>query len=286
MGKKLKSRNRWWRKYNRLKMRGSRSLLRKKGNGNSQKRRQKDNKNSPNMSGSGKPTMTAVLRSKPRETWMTIYEATGTALHGELSLFDNLDVVTLPFRGTIKNGQADFMAKVPRSMTSITWHGIISGTELTGTYSARCASPNADPSLRHQEGVWSCKLIRQLGAPKPETAHFVWVYHDGVEDGPFTPSEYMQRLNAGHWCRNAIVGLIDRTIWTTTGDYWTKSREPAPTTKYLPRRSHSLWQRLKDGLESLQMPRWRSNRRVRSRRKPQMSRLFLIYLKISHGKLL
>ncbi len=213
----------------------------------------------------------------------TIYEATETTLHGEVSLFDTLDVVTVPFRGTIKNGQAIFTVEVPRSKTSITWQGIISGTELTGTYSAHCASPNADPSMRHQAGVWSCKLIRQLGAPKPETAHFVWVYYDGVEDGPFTPSEFMQRLNAGHWCRNAIVGLIDRTIWTTTGDYWTKIREPAPATKYLLSRRHSLWQRLMDKLESLQMPRGRSSRRVHPVRKPQMLTPALERLTVKHS---
>ncbi len=215
-------------------------------------------------------TCTDASMSVTANLMLTIYEATEAALHGEVSLFDTVDVVTVPFRGTIKNGQVVFTAEVPRTKTSITWQGIISGTDLRGTYSAHCASPNADPSLRHQEGVWSCKMIRPLGAPKPETASSVWVYQDGVEDGPFTPDEFLQRLNAGHWCRNAIVGLIDRTIWTTTGDFWTKIREPAPTTKYLPRRRHSIWQKLKDRLESLQMPRWRSNRRVRPRRKPQM----------------
>jgi hypothetical protein len=220
-------------------------------------------------------TCTDASVSVTANLMLAIYEATNTTLHGEVSLFDTQDVVTVSFRGTIKNGQAVFTATVPRTKTTITWQGIISGTELTGTYTARCGSPNADPSLRHQAGVWSCKLIRPLGAPKPETAHFVWVYHGGVEDGPFAQAEFMQRLNAGHWCRNAIVGLIDRTIWTTVGDYWTKIREPAPTTKYLPRRSHSMWQRLKDRLESLQMPRWRSNRRVRPRRMltPALERL-------------
>jgi len=216
---------------------------------------------------------------------LSIYEATEVALHGELSLFDNQDVVTMPFRGAIKNCHVVFTASVPTNKTSITWEGIISGGQLAGTYEAHCENPEVETSLRHQAGEWSCKLIRPMGAPKPETAHFVWVYYNGIEDGPFTPDEFLQRLNAGHWRRNAIVGLIDRTIWTTTGEYWMKFREPAPTTKYLPRRSHSMWQRLKDRLGSLQMPRWRSNRRVRPGRRPQMLTPALEHLSVKcNGK--
>jgi hypothetical protein len=127
------------------------------------------------------------------------------------------------------------------------------------------------------------KLVRSAGAINPAEANTIWVYHVGVADGPFTPAEFLQRLNAGQWRRNAIVGLIDRTIWITAGEYCAKSREPAPTIKYLPRRSHSMWQRLKDWFESLQMSRWRSNRRVHPSRKSLMLTPALERLSVKHS---
>ena len=117
----------------------------------------------------------------------------------------------------------------------------------------------------------------------PAEANTVWVYHDGVEYGPFSTAEFSQRLNACEWPRNAIVGLNDRTIWTTTGEYTTKSWEPAPTTKYLLSRRHSLWQRLMDKLDSYQIPRGRLSRRVRPMPKPQMLTPALKRLSVKHS---
>jgi hypothetical protein len=53
-----------------------------------------------------------------------------------------------------------------------------------------------------------------MGTPNPDAAQSVWVYHDGKEEGPFTAEAFNQRLNAGQWPPNAIVGLDDRTEWS------------------------------------------------------------------------
>jgi hypothetical protein len=203
-------------------------------------------------------------------------------VQGELAFFDELNIV-VPFRGIIVDDQISFTTVSPDAQALVIWQGTISEPVWTGTALLCSNNPKINPSLEPQEAAWSCKLVRSAGAMNPAEANTVWVYHDGVEYGPFTTAKFIQRLNACEWPRNAVVGLNDRTIWTTTGDYWEKSREPAPATKYLLSRRHSLWQRLMDKLESLQMPRGRSSRRVHPVRKPQMLTPALERLTVKHS---
>ena len=200
---------------------------------------------------------------------LNVFGATDTSLQGELALFDELNIV-VPFRGTIIDDQIAFTTVSPGAQALVIWQGTISEREWNGTALLCSNNPTINPALEPEEGAWACKLVRSAGASNTAEVNNIWVYHEGVEYGPFIPAEFIQRLNACEWPQNAIVGLVDRTIWTTAGEYGTKTPEPAPTTKYLPRRSHSMWQRLKDRLESLQMPRWRSTRRVPRNRKSQM----------------
>ena len=199
---------------------------------------------------------------------LTIYGATDTALHGELALFGDL-VGGGVFQGTIDNGLVTFTT-VPATQVAITWRGTISGGTLTGDYAVRCYNPEVKPATRHQAGVWSCKLVRSLIAPDPDEAAAVWVYHDGTEEGPFTPDEFTQRLNACTWRRNSIVGLNNRTKWTTTGDCWTQlQRIPTPEIyAAASNRTINLWRRITKGWGLLQMlPHSRVNRRKSPRRK-------------------
>jgi len=145
---------------------------------------------------------------------LTIYWATDTTLHGELALFGDL-AGGGAFQGAIDNGQVTFTTAVPAAQVAITWRGTISGGALAGDYVVRCDNPKIKPASRHQVGVWSCKLIRSLSAPDPDEASAVWVYNDGTEEGPLTAEAFDQRLNDGEWPPNAIVGLDDRTTWST-----------------------------------------------------------------------
>ena len=54
-----------------------------------------------------------------------------------------------------------------------------------------------------------------MGPPNPDDAHRVWIYHNGIEEGPINPADFNQRLLAGQWPPNAIVGLDDHTTWST-----------------------------------------------------------------------
>jgi len=200
---------------------------------------------------------------------LNVYGATDTSLQGELGYFDEVNIV-VPFRGIIIDDQISFTTVSPDQQTLVIWQGTISELEWTGTALLFSNNSKINTALEPQEGAWACKLVRSAGAINPAEANTVWVYHDGVEHGPFTSAEFTQRLDACEWPRNAIVGLNDRTIWITTDDYGTQSLEPAPATFYLPWRNRSLLQRLTDRLESLQMPRWLSNRCVRPRHRPQM----------------
>jgi len=213
---------------------------------------------------------------------LNIYGATDSSVQGELAYFDELNIV-VPFRGIIVDDQIVFTIVSPDGQTLVIWQGTISEPEWTGTALLCSDNPEINTALEPQEGAWACKLVRSAGAMNPAEANTVWVYHDGIEYGPFTTAEFMQRLNACEWPRNAIVGLIDRTIWTTAGEYGTKTWEPAPAAIYLLRRRHSLWQRIMDKLESLQMPRGRSNRHVHPRRKPQMLTPALKRLPVKHS---
>ena len=213
---------------------------------------------------------------------LNVYGATDTSLQGELAYFDEVNIV-VPFRGIIIDDQIAFTTVSPGAQALVIWQGTISEQEWTGTALLCSDNPEINPALEPQEGAWSCKLVRSAGAINPTEAKTIWVYHAGLEYGPLTPADFIQRLNAGVWPRNAIVGLIDRTVWTTTGEFSMKAREPAPATKYLQSRSHSLWQRLMDKLESLQMPRWRSSRRMPPRRKPQMLTPALKRLSVKHS---
>jgi hypothetical protein len=213
---------------------------------------------------------------------LNVYGATDTSLKGELAYFDEVNIV-VPFRGIIVDDQIAFTTVSPDEKTLVVWQGTISELEWTGTALLLSNNPEINTALEPQEAAWSCRLVRSAGAMNPAAANTVWVYHDGVEYGPFTTAKFIQRLNACEWPRNAIVGLNDRTIWTTTGEYWTKFWETAPTTKYSLSRCHSLWQRLMDKLESLQMLRGRSSRHVHPRRKPQMLTPALKRLSVKHS---
>ncbi len=146
---------------------------------------------------------------------LTIYGVTVSTLHGELALAGALGGGSA-FQGTIANGQIRFTTIVPTAQLAITWQGIISDDQLSGSYVVRCDSPEVGLELRHQQGAWSCKFIRAIGPPNPDDAHRVWVYHDGVEEESIYREDFNRRLLAGHWPPNAIVGLNDQTIWSTT----------------------------------------------------------------------
>ena len=145
---------------------------------------------------------------------LTLYGVTKTTLHGELELSGNLEGDGA-FQGTIDNGQVSFVTTVPAAQVAITWKGIISGSSLSGTYVVQCDNPDVAPAFRHQEGIWSCRLVRPRGDPNPEGANSAWVYQDGTEEGPFSWDVLSQRLMVGQWLPNAIVGFNDRTTWST-----------------------------------------------------------------------
>ena len=154
---------------------------------------------------------------------LAVYGATDSTFHGELALFGDLGGGGA-FQGTIQNGHISFSTTVPTAQVAIIWKGVLSGNELTGSYVVRCDNPEAEPALRHQEGIWSCKLVRPLGDPSPDDAHRVWVYHNGNEEGPLNAEDFNQRLISGQWPPNAIVGLNDQTTWSTVADCLEKIR--------------------------------------------------------------
>jgi len=145
---------------------------------------------------------------------LTVYGVTIPTFHGELALGGVLGGGS-PFQGTIANGQVQFTTIVPAMQLAITWQGIITGTGLSGSYVVRWDNPEVKLAQRHQQGVWSCKLVRPMGPPNPDDAHRVWVYHNGAEEGPINAEDFNQRLLAGCWPPNAVVGLNDQTAWST-----------------------------------------------------------------------
>ena len=145
---------------------------------------------------------------------LTIFGVTVSTLHGELVLAGVLGGGS-PFQGTIANGQVRFATIVPTTQLGITWQGIISETGLSGSYVVRWDNPEVKLARRHQQGVWSCKLVRPLGVPNPDDAHRFWVYNNGNEEGPINPEDFNQQLLAGKWLPNAIVGMNDQTSWST-----------------------------------------------------------------------
>jgi len=157
---------------------------------------------------------------------LTIYGTPDAKVHGDLALFGDLGGGGA-FQGLITSDHITFTTTVPAEQIVIEWQGAILGGHVNGTYVARCDHPGIDPALRHQEGVWSCNLVRNMGAPNPHEANTVWVYHDGNEDGPFTAEAFVQRLQAGQWQPNAILALNDRTIWSTAADYLAKLQADA-----------------------------------------------------------
>jgi len=54
-----------------------------------------------------------------------------------------------------------------------------------------------------------------MGPPSPDDALRVWVYHHGSEEGPINPEDFNQRLLAGYWPPNAVVGFNAQTRWST-----------------------------------------------------------------------
>lgn len=148
---------------------------------------------------------------------LAIFGVTVSTLHGELALAGVLGGGS-PFQGTIANGQVRFTTIVPTTLLSVTWRGIISDTGLSGSYVVRWDNPEVKLNRRHQQGVWSCKLARPMGLFNPDDAHRVWVYHDGNEEGPLNSEDFYQRLIAGQWPSNAIVGLNDQTKWSTVAE--------------------------------------------------------------------
>ena len=146
---------------------------------------------------------------------LSIHGLTAATLHGELVLLGDLGGGGL-FQGLRDHDQITFTTTVPNEQVTIMWGGTISGSKMTGAYVVRCDQVDVAPALRHQDGIWSCRLARSFGSPNPDEAHDVWVYHDGNEEGPFTTAAFIQRLNGGQWPANAIVALNDRTVWSTT----------------------------------------------------------------------
>ena len=154
---------------------------------------------------------------------LTIYGVTVSTIHGELALAGALGGGS-PFQGTLANGQVRFTTVAPAEQFAITWQANILDTCLSGTYVVRCDNPEVKLAWRHQQGIWSCKLVRPMMAPNPDDAHRVWVYHNGVEEGPLNSEDFNQRLISGQWPPNAIVGLNDQTIWSTVADCLEKIR--------------------------------------------------------------
>lgn len=145
---------------------------------------------------------------------LTIHGVTATALHGDLVLLGDLGNGGL-FQGQRDHDQVTFTTAGPDEQFTIAWEGTIAGGELSGTYVVKYDRVDAEPALRQPAGIWSCKLVRSFGSPNPDDAQWVWVYHDGNEEGPFTTEAFVERLNLGQWPANAIVALNDQTFWST-----------------------------------------------------------------------
>ena len=146
---------------------------------------------------------------------LSIHGVTATTLHGELVLLGDLGGGGM-FQGLRDHDQVTFTTEGLDEQVTIAWEGTIADSELSGTYVVRCGQVDVAPAMRHQEGIWSCRLAKSFGSPNPDEAHDVWVYHDGNEEGPFTTEAFIERLNGGQWPANALVALNDRTVWSTT----------------------------------------------------------------------
>ena len=157
---------------------------------------------------------------------LTVYGVTISTFHGELALAGVLGGGS-PFQGTIANDRVRFTTIVPTEQLAITWQAGISDAGLSGTYVVRCDSPEVKLSRRNQQGVWSCKLVRPKGPPNPDDAHRVWIYHNGIEEGPINVEDFNQRLLAGQWPPNAVVGLDDQTTWFTVAAFLEKIQAEA-----------------------------------------------------------
>ena len=145
---------------------------------------------------------------------LTVYGVTDSTLHGELAFAGVLGGGG-PFQGTIVNNQVRFTTVSPAEQFAIIWQGTVSESGLSGSYVVCYDNPEVKLAQRHQQGVWSCKPIRAMGAPNPDDAHRLWVFHNGNDEGPINPEDFNQRLLAGDWPQNAIVGLNDQTTWST-----------------------------------------------------------------------
>jgi len=145
---------------------------------------------------------------------LTVYGVTPTTLHGELALAGVLGGGS-PFQGTIANGQIRFTTIVPSAQLAVIWQAVIADAGLSGSYVVRCDRPEVKLAHHHQQGVWGCKLVRPMEPPNPDDAHRIWVYHNGVEEGPINREDFNRGMLAGQWPANAIVGLNDQTTWST-----------------------------------------------------------------------
>ena len=158
---------------------------------------------------------------------LTLY-ATNSLLYGELELAGDLQGGG-KVQGTIANEEFAIATVMPAEQTSITWHGRFIGGEIQGTYVVHSNDPRVDPDLREQKGVWFCRLVRPMGDPEASAADSVWVYHDGDEQGPFTMEAFKAGLTTGRWPANAMVGLNDRTVWSSVTEYLAKVQADAAT---------------------------------------------------------
>lgn len=143
-----------------------------------------------------------------------LYGETNGTLHGKIALYGDL-VGGGDFYGSKVGNHVNFTTGMAEEQMVIKWEGTILAGEISGTYSVQVDHPAADPALRQQAGTWSCRFVRALGEPRAEEDDSVWVYQDGMEEGPYAQAAFVDRLMANEWKTNALVGLNDRTTWST-----------------------------------------------------------------------
>ena len=141
---------------------------------------------------------------------LLIHGVTDTAIHGELKLSGDLDGGG-PFYGRIRGGTIAFMTCIPAQQVVIEWRSDISETGYSGTYQATSDHPEiVAAGLQHQEGVWSCSFVRALGQATPERDGLVWLFDEGVAEGPLPVDEFAMHAAAGRWPGRTLVALEDR----------------------------------------------------------------------------
>ena len=134
-----------------------------------------------------------------------IHGATEVRIHGELSLFGELDGGG-PFHGTVLGETVRFTTCLPALQIVIEWEGKRTGDGMAGTYDVWSDHPGvAAQGLQRQAGIWSCALVSQPDETGADRTGLVWVFHDGQSDGPFTVEAFLKHTAAERWPPHALT---------------------------------------------------------------------------------